>query len=183
MSNEKKILKKKKPITHTKDLPATMGAVLELRKIMETKFRSIDKHFVSNDKRFKSFDKRFESIDKRFESIDKKFESIDKRFDAIDKRFEAIDKRFEAIDKRFDAIDKRFEALENKMEARFNDLKSDMHRILILLEEQNTRNKFVLDGYTLLYERMDRLEINVETRIKSIEEIIVHNRKETLKEV
>ncbi|MBY0385959.1 hypothetical protein K2X05_12440 [bacterium] len=43
---------------------------------------------------------------------------------------------FKAIDARFTGIDARFETLENKMT-----------QMLILMEEQKEKNKFVLDGY------------------------------------
>ncbi len=37
-------------------------------------------------------------------------------------------------------------------------VKSDIHRIALLMEEQNNRNKTVLDGLSHLFGRQDRLE-------------------------
>ncbi|MBX3020949.1 MAG: hypothetical protein KF799_04675 [Bdellovibrionales bacterium] len=36
--------------------------------------------------------------------------------------------------------------------ADLSSLKSELHRIGLLVEEQNARNKYVLDGYAQLYE-------------------------------
>jgi len=141
-----KLLKKKKPlITRTKDLPVTLGDFLELRKLIEMESRASKKRFSSQEKRFESIDKRFESIDKRFESIDKRFESMDKRFDAMDR----------------------------KMEAGFSDIKAGIQRMLVLMEEQNNRNKYVLDGHTALNDRMDRLESSVDERLKDMEDVLL----------
>lgn len=35
-------------------------------------------------------------------------------------------------------------------------MKSELHRVALLVEEQNARNKFVLDGYAQLYELIER---------------------------
>ena len=35
-------------------------------------------------------------------------------------------------------------------------VKSELHRVALLVEEQNARNKFVLDGYAQLYELIER---------------------------
>ena len=55
-------------------------------------------------------------------------------------------------DARFDSIDEKFKSLEHKMDSRFNELK-------ILIEEQNARNRIVLDGLTNLFARQERIEI------------------------
>lgn len=151
-SIKNKITQKKVVVTHTKDLPVTHGDFLELKKLIEMEVRASKKRFETHEKRFKAHDLRFDSIDKRFDSIDK---------------------RFEAIDKRFDSIDKRFEAMDNKMEAGFNDLKAGIQRMLVLMEEQNNRNKYVLDGHAALNERMDRLELSVDERLKDMEDVIL----------
>jgi len=39
-----------------------------------------------------------------------------------------------------------------------HDIKSELHRVALLVEEQNAKNNFVLDGYAQLYERMARIE-------------------------
>jgi hypothetical protein len=42
------------------------------------------------------------------------------------------------------------------VKSELSGVKSEMHRIALLVEEQNARNKFVLDGYAQLYELIER---------------------------
>jgi hypothetical protein len=44
------------------------------------------------------------------------------------------------------------------MDSKFDKVISEVHRIGLLVEEQNARNKFVLDGYTSLSDRLDKAE-------------------------
>lgn len=52
------------------------------------------------------------------------------------------------IDSRFHEVKSEVHGLKSEMQA----LKSEMHRIALLTEEQNARNKFVMDGYAQIYE-------------------------------
>ena len=52
---------------------------------------------------------------------------------------------------RFNGVDARFEQLEAKVDARFHELK-------ILIEEQNAKNDFVLDGLSFLHKAQERIE-------------------------
>ena len=49
---------------------------------------------------------------------------------------------------------------------------SAVHRVTALVEEQDNRNKFALDGYAVLSERQDRLEKELRNDIKEIKNII-----------
>lgn len=58
--------------------------------------------------------------------------------------------------------------LRTDMQKGFNDLSNQMTKMLAIVEEQNQRNKFALDGYAFVYEsmqnsngRLDRLEFKV----------------------
>lgn len=42
------------------------------------------------------------------------------------------------------------------MKSEFAGMKSEFHRVALLVEEQNARNKVVLDGYAQLYELIER---------------------------
>ena len=79
----------------------------------------------------------------------------------VNARFKQVDARFERVDARFEQIDARFE----QVEASILSLKSEVakvlaavHRVGLLVEEQNARNKYALDGYASLSERMDEWE-------------------------
>ena len=71
------------------------------------------------------------------------------------------------IKSEINSSEKRLESKINQVESKINQVESkinqvdskvelvlsEMHRMAILMEEQNSRNKFVLDGYASLYER------------------------------
>ena len=42
------------------------------------------------------------------------------------------------------------------IKSEISGIKSELHRVALLVEEQNARNKFVLDGYAQLYELIER---------------------------
>jgi chromosome segregation ATPase len=137
--------------------------------VLQGELRAVKKQISSLEIRvahqFKLVDIRFDQIDKRFEQVDKRFEQVDKRFEQVDKRFEQVDKRFDQIDKRFDQIDKRF---ENNTKLIMNLITNEIHKIQVLVEEQNSRNIAVLDAHNDFRQRQD----NVETEIHKIKKHI-----------
>lgn len=40
----------------------------------------------------------------------------------------------------------------SSMKADISSIKSELHRVALLVEEQNARNKYVMDGYAQIYE-------------------------------
>jgi urate oxidase len=84
------------------------------------------------------------------------------------------------IKSNMNSLEKRLESKINQVESKINQVDSkvelvlsEIHRMAILMEEQNTRNKFVLDGYASLYERQDRLELRFDKHEKNIENLIL----------
>lgn len=54
----------------------------------------------------------------------------------------------------FRKVDSKFANIDAKLDK----MQAEFHRLAILMEEQNSRNKFVLDGYALLHDKIERLE-------------------------
>jgi tetrahydromethanopterin S-methyltransferase subunit G len=95
------------------------------------------------------------------------FRQIDSRFDLINSKFNENDSRFSQIDSRFNQIDSRF----NQMDSKFEQVLSEVARVGLLVEEQNSRNRVVLEGLTGLWQRQERVEVrvdNVESLVRSI---------------
>ena len=70
-----------------------------------------------------------------------------------------------------------YQSLDKKIDSNFAKVISEIHRMSILLEEQNGRNKFVLEGYDQIFKRQDRLDLDVEKRLQNIEDVV--NKKVT----
>ena len=62
-------------------------------------------------------------------------------------------------------LDGKIDSLEHKMLAGFHEIKSEIHRLGVIFEEQNARNAVVLDGYASLFERQERVEKKLDGEI------------------
>ena len=90
------------------------------------------------------------------------FKKIDARFQSAEARFDGTDARFQSIDARFESMDAKLQSMDTKL-----------IKMLVLLEEQNARNKVVLDGYTHIYDRQHLSEeriVRLEKKVLGIEQ-------------
>jgi hypothetical protein len=81
---------------------------------------------------------------------------------------------FGQVDARFNQIDARFAQFESKfaqVDSRFEQILSEISRIGILVEEQNSRNRIVLEGLAGLWQRQDRIESRVDDVEKTVRSI------------
>ena len=118
--------------------------------------------FAKIDSRFDQIDRKFDAIDQRFATIDQQFATIDQRFDAVDQK---IDGKFNEAMKTFNA---RFDEMMNFSNAKFEAMQTAITRNQAIIEEQNARNRFALDGYTLVYEK----QLETDARLARIEKHI-----------
>ncbi len=169
-SKKKATPKSLSPILDSKKLVATQGMFFHLEKELKLEIKSTEKRLSS---KFHKIDARFASIDARFNKMEARFSDIDARFNKMEARFSEIDARFNKMEARFSEIDARFNTIESKLDK----VLAEVHRMAVLMEEQNARNRFVLEGYDQLYKRQDRLEIEVERRLKNIEELIIKKKE------
>lgn len=90
-------------------------------------------------------------VDSKIHGVRSEFHDL--RFELHNLRAEMQEFRSE-VEARFEKIDAKFEVINSKIE----NLTSAIHRMNLLAEEQNNRNKIVLDGLSHLFGRQDRLE-------------------------
>ena len=69
-----------------------------------------------------------------------------------------MDSKFALMDSRFSKIDSRFSNLESIA----SGMAAEVSRIAVLMEEQRSENRVVLEGYGLLKQRIDRVEKRVD---------------------
>jgi archaellum component FlaC len=96
---------------------------------------------------------------------------MNSKFKSVDARFNSVDARFNSIDARFDSMDARFDTLESKIEGLAADVKvsnANTSRALALMEQVAHDSKVIMDGYTNLYARQDRVEKKTEDLEKLI---------------
>ena len=143
-------LKKINPLKN-KDLPVSQGQFAEFRGEVNSKFTSVELEFKAVRSEMAA----------GFLKIDASFLEIDARFLEVDARFSQIDARFPQIDARFSQIDSKLELLI-----------AAVHQIRMLVEEQNARNKYVLDGFANLNAQLKFNKQETDTRIDQIEGVI-----------
>jgi predicted nuclease with TOPRIM domain len=131
----------------TKDLPATQGIL----------------HLVRNElkENISELKAEIRGMNGRFDQIDGKFAQIDGKFDQIDGRFAQIDGKFVQVDGRFDQ-------LEAKMDEMKHELKGEISRLAVLVEEQNVRNNIVLEGLSGLFHRQEKVENRIDNVEKNV---------------
>lgn len=120
------------------DVPATKGMLDESREELKHEITSARLEIRAVDAKL---DAKVDALSAR---LDAKANALDAKIDAL--RSE-MDSRFKLVDVRFDRTDAK---IENVLAA--------VHRVGLLVEEQNARNIFVLDGYTSLNDRLEKLE-------------------------
>lgn len=132
-----------KPVPSTPQ-PKKTGQVVATQAMVEELRGEMKREFASHSLELKSVRKEMDSFRKEVES----------RFTQVDARFTQVDARFTQVDARFTQID-----------AKLEKVLAAIHRTNALVEEQNARNRYVLDGYTSLYDAQKALE----ARLKEIE--------------
>ncbi len=56
------------------------------------------------------------------------------------------------------SLEARLDSLDSKMESRFDQMLVVSHRTQVLMEEQRSENRIVLDGLKTVLDRQDRIE-------------------------
>ncbi len=145
-----------------------------LNKRVDSLKSEISSKFSKVDDKFKGVDDKFKGVYQRFDEIDQRFVLVDKRFDEIDQRFVLVDKRFDEIDQRFDKLEERVDKLERRMDQGFAEIKEilatmmvKINHTLAVVEEQNARNLYVLDGYAYLISEQQKIHRRMDLFEKS----------------
>ncbi|MBI5514663.1 MAG: hypothetical protein HY909_12885 [Deltaproteobacteria bacterium] len=134
------------------ELPVTRAMLLGVRDELRSRIDAVDARFAQVDARFAQVDARFAQVDARFAQVDRRFEQVDARFAQMEARFEQVDRRFEQVDARFDQLEARIAELRAEFMA-------EVHRLGTLIEEQEARNRVVLEvvqGHNARFERIER---------------------------
>ena len=83
------------------------------------------------------------------------FEMEERLNHKMDSGFQKIRSEFSGLRSEFSGLKSEFSILKSEIhgvKSEIHGMKSELHRVALLVEEQNARNKYVMDGYTQLYE-------------------------------
>ena len=80
-------------------------------------------------------------------------------------------KRMDSLDSRMDSLEQKMESRFNLMNARFDQILSEIHQIKAQTEEQNARNKVVMDSQALVQFKYENLDQRLHSTEKTLNEI------------
>jgi chromosome segregation ATPase len=73
--------------------------------------------------------------------------------------------KIESVNSKLTAKIGHVEAKVEQLDAKVESVLAAVHRVGLLVEEQNARNKFVLDGYTSLNDRLEKVERKIDENV------------------
>jgi chromosome segregation ATPase len=167
-------LKTKKPAKplKSKDVPATYGALDLFRNELKGDISSARVDIKSFEK---SVNSKFTSLEMRIYESSEKALIIKGKVDMLDTKIvsmrEDMHARFEVVDKKLAGVSSDMAHMRKDMgimstqidqiKSSLDQTNSKIDRVLALVEEQNSRNRYVLDGYSTMYESHKTLESRI----------------------
>ena len=162
MSNSKK----------SKDLPVTQAMLYSVRDELKS-------DIASQSLEIRSVRGEVESLKGEVKSLWGETRSLRGEIQAVRGEVEVVRGEVEVV--RGEVI-----SLREDMNAKFDLVLAGMakqdakiHRMLTLYEEQENRNKYVLDGYHQLHRRQDQFEARIESRVAGLELVVKDLKKTT----
>jgi chromosome segregation ATPase len=166
----RKVSTNKKYPERAADVPVTQKMLYLVRDELTHGLRGVDRRLTSVGK---GFEGKIGSLETRIDVLEVKLEgkigALETRIDALEVKLEgkigSLETRIDALEVKLEgkigALETRIDALDAKIDSKFEIFMSEIHKIKILVEEQNAKNNIVLDGLTSLFARQERLEDRV----------------------
>ncbi|MBI4925073.1 MAG: hypothetical protein HY843_04040 [Bdellovibrio sp.] len=141
----KKLEKIKIPSANVEDQPATRKMLWLVRDELKSDIRSVDLKIGSLESKLES---KISALDSRINALDPKLES----------KISALESK---LGSRISTLEYKTDAGFKLIGAKFEELRSDYHGMHILLEEQNSNNRIVLEGLQALWQRQEKIENHI----------------------
>ncbi len=146
----KKTIAKQKAIKPIKnrDLKVSQGQFEQHRLEMNRKLTSVNLEVRSTRKEMNN---KFNTVNKRFSRLETRMGNLEQRMGKLEQRMDQVENRLEKIEIQLIAINNKIDRKIEKIESKIETVLAAIHQMRMLVEEQNNRNKYVLDGYANLY--------------------------------
>ena len=169
MSNSKK----------SKDLPVTQAMLYSVRDELKS-------DIASQSLEIRSVRGEVESLKGEVKSLWGETRSLRGEIQAVRGEVEVVRGEVEVVRGEVEVVRGEVISLREDMNAKFDLVLAGMakqdakiHRMLTLYEEQENRNKYVLDGYHQLHRRQDQFEARIESRVAGLELVVKDLKKTT----
>lgn len=164
----------------TEDLPATPKMLnetkLELKHditSVKIEVKKINTNLDHLRHEFNSQRSDIKKVDAKIESLRRDFNSQRSDIKKINAKLESHQHEFDSIRSEIKKVDSKLEAFKCEIRSIFEQLVSAMHRNNAMVEEQNIRNKYVLDGHVAITARQDTFEQRIDERFEVLEKAVL----------
>ena len=140
------------------ELPVTRAMLLGVRDELAAR---LDQHTA-----------QFAEVHARFDRVDARLDQHTARFAEVDARFKQIDARFDRVDAEFRELRADMAALRQEMVAFKAEVRADLARIKTIVEEQDARNRIVMEVVQGHNARFDRMEADIAASREMFREIM-----------
>lgn len=99
---------------------------------------------------------------------EKKFQQTEVRFHELKSEIHEVKVVIHEVKSEIHGVKSEIHGVKSEvhgLKAQISQLDKSMHRIALQVEEQNNRNKIVLDGLSQLFERQERIEKKVDSSL------------------
>ncbi len=124
---------------------------------------------------------RIDGTNARLDETNARLDETNARLDETNARFVQVDARFAQVDARFDQMDARFDQMDARFDALRADVRAEVHRLGTLAEEQEARNRVVIEvvqGHNARFERIEKELADVRGMVYEILEIVKQRPRE-----
>lgn len=124
--------------------------------------------FVSQKMLYSVRDELIAHTEKKFQQTEVRFNELQSEIHSVKAEIQDVRSEVHAVKAEIQELRSELHALKaeiHEVKAAVAQLEKTVHRMALLVEEQNNRNKIVLDGLAQLFERQERIEKKIDTRI------------------
>ena len=125
--------------------------------------RVAEDSFVTQKMLYKVRDELKEHSSSLFHGVKSEVHGLKSEVHGLKSEINGVKSEIHGLKSEIHEVKSEFQGLKKEMhglKSEVHDIKKSVHRIELLVEEQNNRNKIVLDGLSQLFSRQDRLENN-----------------------
>lgn len=147
------------------EVPVTLAHFEEIKRVNSSEHTTINLTIKSLERK----------IDANFKAAESKNEA---RFIVVENSIKALETKFETkFEARFVTIENNAKSLEAKMDLGFAKMHEMYHKLLLVVEEQNSKNNFMFDHLNMLYDRLTKHEIETKDNFKNVHYLLELNNK------
>ena len=102
------------------------------------------------------------SVDLRVASVDAKVGSLGKKVDSLDAKIDSVDKKVDSLDAKIDSVRLELKGDIQEVKADIQQVLAGVHKTQVLMEQQRSEDRAVMDGLKTMSDRQNKVEADVE---------------------